>query len=130
MKIFGRAAPMLGLLGIGLLASPLAAAPRSIRDCEKIQGADAYNQCLASFGPVAHMHGMKSAPGGDEGGGDEGGGGEGGDSSDAAPAPHPSRHSYHHHAHGRQQIIIEVGSGVHGGGVHVHHHYWHHRHHH
>lgn len=124
MKIFGRAAPMLGLLGIALLALPLAAAPRSIRDCEKIQGADAYNQCLASFGPVAHMRGMGSAPGGGEGGGDEGG-----DSSDAAPPPHPSRHSYHH-ARGRQHIIIEVGSGVHGSGVHVHHHYWHHRHHH
>jgi hypothetical protein len=123
MKIFGRAAPMLGLLGIALLALPLAAAPRSIRDCEKIQGADAYNQCLASFGPVAHMHGMKSAPGGDEGGGDEGGGGEGGDS-DAAP-PHPSRHS-HHHAHGRQQLIIEVGSVPH---EHRHWHWHHHRHH-
>jgi hypothetical protein len=123
MKIFGRAAPMLGLLGIALLALPLAAAPRSIRDCEKIQGADAYNQCLASFGPVAHMHGMKSAPGGDEGGGDEGGGGEGDDS--AAAPPHPSRHS-HHHAHGRQQLIIEVGSVPH---EHRHWHWHHHRHH-
>jgi hypothetical protein len=123
MKIFRRAAPMLGLLGVALLALPLAAAPRSIRDCEKIQGADAYNQCLASFGPVAHMHGMKSAPGGDEGGGDEGGGGEGGDS---AAAPPPSRHSYHH-GHGRQHIIIEVGSGA--PHVHRHWHWHHHRHH-
>lgn len=30
-----------------------AAAPRSIADCESIQAADAYNRCLASFGPVA-----------------------------------------------------------------------------
>ena len=30
------------------------AAPRSIDDCEKIQAADAYNQCLALFGPLAH----------------------------------------------------------------------------
>jgi hypothetical protein len=29
------------------------AAPRSIDDCEKIQAADAYNQCLALFGPLA-----------------------------------------------------------------------------
>jgi hypothetical protein len=33
------------------------AAPRSIGDCEKIQAADAYNQCLALFGPVARGHG-------------------------------------------------------------------------
>lgn len=32
------------------------AAPRGINDCEKIQAADAYNQCLASFGPVARGH--------------------------------------------------------------------------
>lgn len=33
------------------------AAPRSIGDCEKIQAADAYNQCLALFGPLARGHG-------------------------------------------------------------------------
>ncbi|MGH6863960.1 MAG: hypothetical protein ACRECN_06760 [Methylocella sp.] len=33
------------------------AAPRGIDDCEKIQAADAYNQCLAVFGPVARGHG-------------------------------------------------------------------------
>lgn len=32
------------------------AAPRTIDDCEKIQAADAYNQCLALFGPVARGH--------------------------------------------------------------------------
>jgi hypothetical protein len=32
------------------------AAPRSIDECEKIQAADAYNLCLASFGPVARGH--------------------------------------------------------------------------
>jgi hypothetical protein len=33
------------------------AAPRSIDDCEKVQAADAYNQCLALFGPLARGHG-------------------------------------------------------------------------
>jgi hypothetical protein len=33
------------------------AAPRGIDDCEKIQAADAYNQCLALFGPLARGHG-------------------------------------------------------------------------
>ncbi|MGH6841663.1 MAG: hypothetical protein ACREDV_06155, partial [Methylocella sp.] len=37
------------------------AAPRSIDDCEKIQAADAYNQCLAIFGPVARGHGRTLA---------------------------------------------------------------------
>ncbi len=32
----------------------VAAAPRSIGDCEAIKQADDYNRCLASFGPVAH----------------------------------------------------------------------------
>jgi hypothetical protein len=50
-------------LGFGLVAS-LAAAPRSIRDCEKIQAADAYNRCLASFGPVAHVHQLAPVPAG------------------------------------------------------------------
>jgi hypothetical protein len=36
--------------------TPCAAAPRTIDDCEKITAADAYNKCLASFGPVAHEH--------------------------------------------------------------------------
>jgi hypothetical protein len=41
-----------------LIAVPLRsnAAPRTIDDCEKIQAADAYNQCLALFGPVARGH--------------------------------------------------------------------------
>ncbi len=50
-------------LGVGLFA-PLSAAPRSIKDCEKIQAADAYNRCLASFGPVAHMHQLAPVPAG------------------------------------------------------------------
>jgi hypothetical protein len=36
------------------------AAPRTIQDCEKIGAADAYNQCLASFGPAAREHVLKS----------------------------------------------------------------------
>ncbi|MBY6240994.1 hypothetical protein K3F48_07355 [Methylosinus sp. Sm6] len=39
-----------------LAAFSAAAGPRSIADCENIQAADAYNQCLASFGPVASGH--------------------------------------------------------------------------
>ena len=41
-----------------------AAAARSIKDCDKIQAADAYNLCLASFGPLAHEHNLKPVPAG------------------------------------------------------------------
>lgn len=34
-----------------LHAAPALSAPASIDECEKIKGADAYNYCLASFGP-------------------------------------------------------------------------------
>lgn len=54
------------------LACPAQAAPGSINDCEKIEAADAYNQCLAMFGPVAHTHGASAK----DFGGDGVGGGE------------------------------------------------------
>lgn len=44
-----------------LTAFSAAAAPRSIADCESIQAADAYNRCLASFGPVAAGHAAHKA---------------------------------------------------------------------
>jgi hypothetical protein len=47
---------------LSVLALPALAAPRSIADCEKIQDADAYNRCLASFGPTRGQHGA-SYPG-------------------------------------------------------------------
>lgn len=38
------------------------AAPKSIADCEAIQAPDAYNQCLASFGPTRGQR-VKTYPG-------------------------------------------------------------------
>ncbi|QAY94683.1 hypothetical protein CWB41_02100 [Methylovirgula ligni] len=129
MKNFRRAVPLLSLLGIGLFAAPLAAAPRSISDCEKIQAADAYNQCLASFGPVAHLHGAKAMPDGDDGGEGGGGAGEGGEGGDGGHSSHHHHvHYWHHgaHRHGRQHMEIEVGGSHthHGRGHtrHTHHH--------
>jgi hypothetical protein len=54
------------LFAAALLAVPAQskAAPRNIDECEKIQAADAYNLCLASFGPVARgHHGFADGPG-------------------------------------------------------------------
>ena len=39
-----------------LFASVALAAPRSIDDCESIKEPDAYNRCLAAFGPVRGGH--------------------------------------------------------------------------
>jgi hypothetical protein len=47
-----------GLFGLLLLASLPVSAQSSIDDCEKIQQADAYNKCLAQFGP---MRGQRAA---------------------------------------------------------------------
>ncbi len=38
------------------------AAPHSIADCEQIQGSDAYNRCLASFGPKPHQQHFTEEP--------------------------------------------------------------------
>ncbi len=46
-----------------LCATSIAAA-KSIKDCEQIQEADAYNRCLAQFGPVAHEHRLAPVPSG------------------------------------------------------------------
>jgi hypothetical protein len=50
---------LLSVFTAAVIAAPAYsnAAPRSIDECEKIQAADAYNQCLALFGPVARNHG-------------------------------------------------------------------------
>ena len=54
--------PILIVTGATLAAQPGSATAGSIKDCEKIQAADAYNQCLAAFGPVAHEHDLKPVP--------------------------------------------------------------------
>jgi hypothetical protein len=55
-----------GALMIAMVACLLSvsafAAPRSIDDCEAIKDADAYNRCLASFGPTRGERGA-SYPG-------------------------------------------------------------------
>ena len=50
------------MLGV---AGPAWAGPASIADCEKISGADAYNYCLASFGPKRGQRAVSGASGRD-----------------------------------------------------------------
>jgi hypothetical protein len=49
-------------LAYALLSISAAAAPRSIDDCETIKQADAYNNCLATFGPAAHTGRTTATP--------------------------------------------------------------------
>lgn len=56
-----RISSLIFLAGLFILKSA-EAAPRSIDDCEKIKEAEAYNLCLASFGPVRGQH-IKTYPG-------------------------------------------------------------------
>lgn len=64
MKLL-RYLPLILIVTIfGLAAQSGNAATGSIQDCEKIQAADAYNRCLASFGPVAHEPDLKPVPAG------------------------------------------------------------------
>jgi hypothetical protein len=84
-----------GVAGFGWLRSGPARAdePRRIEDCEKIQAADAYNQCLAKFGPTSKLKNLepekpsdvKASP------------------ADAAATSKPSRYRGHRHGTRRRR---------------------------
>ncbi len=82
-----------------ILAFAAHAEPRKIDDCEKIQAADAYNQCLASFGPAAHEHDLsQDAPAAGAG----------------RPVAHGRRHAHRggtRHVHTQLHAQIHVRSG-------------------
>ncbi len=84
---------------MALALAPGKAAAASIKDCEKIKAADAYNQCLASFGPVAHEHELKPVPAGVGSG--------------KLHGRHHHRYSAHsgHSRGGRKTMQISVGPG-------------------
>lgn len=77
-----------------------AAGAATIKDCEKITAADAYNRCLASFGPVAHEHELKPVPAG----------------MGSGQMMHAQRRGHWHyarhggHQHGRQTMQLSVGT--------------------
>ena len=50
-----------GLFALLMLSSLPVSAQSSIDDCEKIQQADAYNKCLAQFGPVRGQRAARPA---------------------------------------------------------------------
>ncbi len=93
--------PIFMALGLGLAATPLfltpvLAVPSSINDCEKIEAADAYNLCLAAFGPVAHEHQLKAVPPGAD--------------RLRYVGRHRGRHLAYAHHRGRKRMILSVKS--------------------
>jgi hypothetical protein len=58
----------LASLALFLAAAAAQAAPRSLDDCEAIQAPHAYNECLASFGPMRGGGGGKYPAPAKEGG--------------------------------------------------------------
>ena len=61
-----RAAAVLALCLAGVAVSGAAArAQARIEECEKIQAADAYNQCLAKFGPTSKVKSVEPVKPGD-----------------------------------------------------------------
>ncbi|ACK50782.1 conserved hypothetical protein [Methylocella silvestris BL2] len=106
------------LIGAFGLAESSAARAESIADCEKIQAADAYNQCLARFGPTPRSH-ISSAKdfGGD---GDPSATADVKDPDAAEPAPRQSRHASrgrsHSHSASRHSGHRYYGHYRHGHG--------------
>ncbi|MEJ0093534.1 MAG: hypothetical protein WDN46_08860 [Methylocella sp.] len=103
------------ILGFALPAATMAA-PSTINDCEKIQAADAYNQCLAIFGPVAHTHGAATAK---DFGGDGDGDGSGADVVETASPEASVAQKERHSSHGRHSVSR--------GSRHYHYHYHSHK---
>jgi hypothetical protein len=103
------------MFAAALIALPAVsnAAPRTIDDCEKILAADAYNQCLAVFGPVAHSHALAHDSGGKLKSAE--------DQSDIAPttgraaaaAPHHGRYAHAHSRHASRHGWTKNGSAGH-----------------
>jgi hypothetical protein len=77
--------------GLVFVAPARADEPRRIDDCEKIQAADAYNQCLAKFGPSSKLHNLEPEKPGDVKA----------SPAEAAATAQPAKYRGHHRGHGR-----------------------------
>ena len=100
---------------LGLLATASAHAQATINDCEKIQAADAYNQCLAKFGPTSKVHSLEpERPGDIKSSSEEASAGagsrKGGGASHGAGRHHRGHAAGHRRASGsRKHMTISVG---------------------
>ena len=94
----------------GCLSVSLAHAQATINDCEKIQAADAYNQCLAKFGPPQKSQNLEPERPGDVKGSAE-------EAAASAGSAHGARAGRHRRGRaasrrgsgGRKRMTISVG---------------------
>ena len=94
--------PSLVACAFGLLSIAAAQGQARIDDCEKIQAADAYNQCLAKFGPESKVKSVEPERPGDVKGSSE----------EAAAAAGPPKGHMSKRAAGRRR----GGHAARGGG--------------
>lgn len=113
----------LGALALSacLTAAAQAAAPRTINDCEKIEAPDAYNQCLALFGPPAHKGALNAQDGAEGRSAQQVEPLETKPALEAAEPETPAKHGRHASRHFSRHYYH------HGNGRHYAHH-WRHRH--
>ncbi len=111
---------LLGAVALSLCLGAAQAAPRTINDCEKIEAADAYNQCLALFGPPAHK-GMNSQDGTEGRSARQVEPQEDNSAQTAVEAEKPAKNERHHSRHASRHYY-------HRGSARHYAHHWRHRH--
>ncbi len=91
---------LLAAAALCLVSASAVRAQARIEDCEKIQAADAYNQCLAKFGPTSKVKSVEPVKPGDikDSGADAAASaGGGGAMPGGGPGAKPSRHALRGH---------------------------------
>ncbi len=101
-----RAFRLAFLILVGALTAPALAGPRKIDDCEAIKDPNAYNLCLASFGPMRGQHGASYPGVASEG---EKGGGRSGASKAGWSRAGASGYGRGFHTHGRIRMEFTPG---------------------
>ena len=118
----GRSAAALALCFALVAASVTAArAQARIEDCESIQAADAYNQCLAKFGPTSKVKSVEPVKPGDikdNSAEAAAGAGKGGGAPGAMAATKGSGHGHYRgrRGHGGGHVVSHRRSGKSSGG--------------
>ena len=102
---------VLGVAWIGLASIAAAHAQSSIADCEKISAADAYNQCLAKFGPTSKAGNLEPERPGDVKGSSEEAAAAAGPAKGGGKAARRGRRGhggYARHGSGRKRMTFSV----------------------
>ncbi len=100
-------------LSILLLLAGAQAALAGIESCEKIKDADAYNACLATYGPAVKEHGGKQAPPSDDEPQAQEPGSKEPQTRQLAPSEEPARGGRRHHGRGARHVSRQETRSAH-----------------